>query len=587
MGLNIAVVLILVITAFAWSSKARGYGLFSGLLMLLCVLCAGGIAFALWEPASVALADNSNSILRDLSWGIGLLGPFAIALLVLRLAVDQTVKANLEFGDAANLVGGGLFGLAAGVITSGMVVLGLSHMRFPPALLGHAAAVEENDGTASFANLWVPVDALTVSLYESLSRNGFASGTPLAERRPDAHVAAAMNRLSFNDTAFVTLPPDSFEVIGRYEIPGSRNELLADNNSEVVQNVEYLHGDAPATGKIVGLVTRLNAGAKEGSGGNIITTPGQVRLVADTPNGPRGFHPIAAVAPPEAGSVALFRFRFDSDKLYVADTGGGSDIVFAYEFYLPENATPTDLIIKNLREPLTGSGSPEAIAFDDVEDRDDRIFDRTIFEPFGITVAGALDSIDVEEARTIQTRDAGGNRAIGIIAGDRFPTTWTLSKERARGIFDIDEDNAVVEGEATFGTDWLAERGLGRNLRVERIASGRNTSVLWIELVNEDRRSVFGRAVESADRFQRPVIIDENGTTYSAIGFLAVSGDSDFTLRITPDRPVRALSEIPTVSASKRDQSLWLIFRPTANTRISAFRLGEEVSLFDPPVALR
>lgn len=587
MGLNIAVALILVVTTFAWGSKARGYGLFSGFLMLLCVLCAGGIAFALWEPASLSLVGNGNGILRDLGWGIGLLGPFAVALLVLRLVVDQTVKANLEFSDAANLVGGGIFGLAAGVITSGMVVLGLSHMRFPPSLLGHTGAVEQNDGTASFANLWVPVDALTVSLYESLSVAGFGSGTPLAERRPDVHVAAAMNRLAYNDTAFVTLPPDSFEVIGRYEFAGPRTELLADSNSEVSQNVAYLHGDPPSTGKIVGLVTRFNAGAKEGRGGNIITTPGQVRLIADTPDGPRGFHPVAAVAPPEAGSVALNRFRFDAEGTYVADTGGGSETVFAYEFFLPDNADPTDLIVKNLREPLTGTNAPEPIAFEDTEDRDDRISDRTIFEPFGITVAGALDDIDEEEARKIQTRDMGGNRAIGIIASSRFPTSWTLSKERARGIFDIDQDNNIVEGEATFGSDWLAARGLGRNLRVESIASGRNTSVLWIELVNEDRRSVFGRAIESAIRVSQPVIIDENGTAYQPIGYLAVDGDSSFELRVTPDRPVRALSEIPTVSSSKRDQSLWLIFRPTSESRISAFRVGDEVSLFDPPVALR
>ena len=84
----IAFAVILLIT-YWWANQ----GAFSALIHLLCVITAGAVAFALWEPLAYRMLSSSAG---EYAKGLVLLGVFILLLLVLRLATDRYLDASLD-----------------------------------------------------------------------------------------------------------------------------------------------------------------------------------------------------------------------------------------------------------------------------------------------------------------------------------------------------------------------------------------------------------------------------------------------------------------------------------------------------------
>ena len=129
--LNILILLILAIMAWWWTSQ----GLFSGFIHLVCTIFAGAIALALWEPLVYGFL---LSRMPEYAWGVGLLVPFAAALLLARTIADKTVPGNLSFHNIPDAVGGGFMGFCSAVLTAGFLVIGLQMIGLPD-LLGYTA----------------------------------------------------------------------------------------------------------------------------------------------------------------------------------------------------------------------------------------------------------------------------------------------------------------------------------------------------------------------------------------------------------------------------------------------------------------
>ncbi|MDI1290704.1 MAG: hypothetical protein PSX37_12235, partial [bacterium] len=83
MGLSLIAIAIMLLTAYIWLTR----GFFSAFLHMICVVLAGGIAFAVWEPFAYLLLDKGR-FLESTAWCLGLALPFTAALLVLRLICD-------------------------------------------------------------------------------------------------------------------------------------------------------------------------------------------------------------------------------------------------------------------------------------------------------------------------------------------------------------------------------------------------------------------------------------------------------------------------------------------------------------------
>jgi len=590
MILNLIVILAVVITAAVWGSKAKGYGLFSAFLALVSTIAAGGVAFAAWEPTALALLNASRDggsffevFLQDTAWCLGLLGPFLISLLVFRLMIDMTVKKNLAFSDNANTIGGLAIGAVIGVLTAGVAVVSVGYMRMPPAILGYRP-IEEVQGNPVYAhNLWLPVDRIVVRFYEKLSTGAFASSTPLALRRPSAHQQAGMQRMTFKGLSRVSLAPADFHLLGRYRIEGEAVALLKDSFQGKQQTAIYPDNTSPGGRSVLeGYVIRFESTAKE-KGGNFVAAPGQLRLICEKNGYPIALHPIAVVAQPDAATAGLYRFRFDASEAFISSVGGGSDSTFAFEFILPEGAVPVDLLVKNARVSVAAESAIPETTYRSTDHRDTAVRDGSIVSSFGSgggAAAGALDSSGVVRI----TPNAG--LVAGISVSKNFPNGATLNKSNRGGIT-VNEENEVMDGERQFTKAQMSERGLDKNLRVDSFAASKDTSVVQVTLSELGARTSLGDALENADSTRPPFLIDNHGARFELVGYYYTEGEL-IKFRFTPGQPIRSLSETPTLSRTKRDQSLIYLYRPTKGVNIVSFAIeGKELVNFGTGVNIR
>ncbi|MFG0274722.1 MAG: hypothetical protein ACF8QF_06665, partial [Phycisphaerales bacterium] len=87
MLMNIGVILFVLFIAYLWTQQ----GLFSAFLHFVCTLIAGAIALAVWEPLVYGVFLGMR---QDLAWSLGLIVPFLVSLVVLRLASDKLIPNN-------------------------------------------------------------------------------------------------------------------------------------------------------------------------------------------------------------------------------------------------------------------------------------------------------------------------------------------------------------------------------------------------------------------------------------------------------------------------------------------------------------
>lgn len=600
MWFNALVALLVLIIPVIWSTKAKGFGVFSAFLAAVCSVAAGGVAFALWEPVSYMIlgwgagaSGFFGSLLEGSAFGLGLAVSYLVPLLIFRLLVDSLVPANLDFSDLANTIGGGLFGVITSVISIGILVLSVGFLRLTPGIMGYAPLEEKSGQLVYTSKLWIPVDAIVVRLYEGLSTGGFSSSTPLRTYHPDLHIAAAMQRITYGGSSRNTAVNSDFEVLGAYSISGNIDDLARDDfivdrttGDSKKQQIIYPDGSTPSgSGTLYGYPVRFKSGAKEKIG-NIIVTPGQMRLVVvnDSTGEAQAVHPVAVVAPPDATTGGLYRFRFDAPEGFISSLGGGSDAVFAFEFIVPQGSTPTTLFVKNWRVNLRDDPKVATPAvFGTYAARDKEIKEATIFNRFGASIgsSGPLDKTGAEKVKA-----EAGARVEGIEEGSNLPDGMLFSRNN-KGSLTLNGDNQVVEGDHTFAKAVTKERGLDKNLRVERFATGKDVGIVKVNLSVGGARSLYGRSVETAESILLPLLVDDKGVQYEPVGFYYAEGDT-IRLRYVPGEPLRSLAEAPALSKTKRDQTLILIFRPTKGAKIVSFALGSRVvAEFSEPIEVK
>ena len=194
-------------------------GFFSALLHLICTVVAGAIAFAVWEPFAYALLgmDTSGGItlfLHSSAWAIALFVPFAVSLAILRITVDSLVRANVKVHPAAEYVGGGVCGLLAGVVTSGILVLSIGFLRAEDRLFGYKPIDFAGAGYVQRTEkLWVPTDKIVATMYGTLSRTTLRTENNLGTLYPDLDIVPTSMRMNFrNGLARNTVKPSDFSV---------------------------------------------------------------------------------------------------------------------------------------------------------------------------------------------------------------------------------------------------------------------------------------------------------------------------------------------------------------------------------------
>jgi len=588
MILNIAVAVLVLFIAYMWASQ----GLWSALLHFVCTLVAGAIALAAWEPLTNAFLLGLR---EDIAWTLGLMAPFLLVLAALRFASDKIILANMEFDPATNFVGGGLFGLAAATISVGLLVISIGFLGLPPNFLGHRTVAYDQQGNlVRSGSLWYPADMLTVKLYERLSVAGFSTGTPLAMRHPNLHEQASLIRATFDNASRSTIARSDFRLFGSYTVEGPLNELLTDAVMVDEEGLPFppqralnIAGEPyPANSLLRGYAMTFLPGARE-AGGQVVFGPGQLRLIGVKADGSAAtYHPIAVVTQAAGDDLAYGRFRFDARDVFVASVGAATEATMAFEFITPEDFEPRDLLVKNIRVPVSefrpvpGVPSPMTVA-----ERDEAIRTLGLVGQGSTDVAGAQSSAPSRSTPTGAEPDvvSPAGRDSDIRVSTSLPFRFNKSQ---RGNLSLDDDNRV-----TGGTERVARPqgnvSIPQSLRVDGFATARDTVMVQVDVGLDSKLSLFGRAAQAASDVVPPTLYDTLGQPYAAIGYIFDEG-TYHEIRFTPGQTIRGLREIPQLSRSKPGQSLTLLFLVNRGVQIDRFALGNQTLVtVDPPLPTR
>lgn len=132
-------------------------GLLTALTTAVNVFLAGLIAFAFWEPLAGLLGPMfAGSFLEGYEDAISLIVLFAVALGLLRLAVNNLANAHLEYHPLLRQGGTVLFGLLTGYLASGFLLCVLQTLPWHVHFLQFDYRVQENGGGAKAPRVLPP-----------------------------------------------------------------------------------------------------------------------------------------------------------------------------------------------------------------------------------------------------------------------------------------------------------------------------------------------------------------------------------------------------------------------------------------------
>ncbi|GIW73525.1 MAG: hypothetical protein KatS3mg103_0047 [Phycisphaerales bacterium] len=589
------------VVVLAWVWVVRGF--FSAFLHLLCVLAAGAIAFAAYEPVALLILENAPergffTILRDTAHGIALGMSFAISLAILRAIVDKVVPANLKFNDTVEYVGAGVCGLGTGIITVGIALMALGMLRFGPATPTRSLIYTEEGGGArgsivrNTSPLRPYVDEWTAKLYAWMSRGTLATSQPLARWHPNFHELGSSMRTNYMGKSRNASRPNEFRVIQWYALGDIDRgspiaELMRDRWQPGGQRVIGLDNQEITNGYVAGVVVEFDASAREmGGGAKIVIGNAQVRLVAEQGDTgyTRAFHPSAVITQAEAEEKTLARFRYDTDDLYIASVGGGAKAVMAFEFVLPRTYRPIAIYIRGVRKEL--DKQPD-LTFATVAQRDDAV---STFEYGGVD----LDSLNDQYAVTLETKRGRQDlrpEDYHLYVQNNLPGRLIIKKGTERGleVFKGDNDRtyAIVGGVEQYLTSALRGQFVDPNLRVSGFAESDDVRVVQADVGRDSPLALNGPVFQNLSGNQAPMLVDDQGQLYPPVGYVCVE-DANTFIGYTPGQPITDLSKLPfTVSRSRAVQDTYLVYRVSAGVRIVAMVAGDMiVARWEPGVEI-
>lgn len=580
------------VLVFTWVWVIRGF--FSAFLHMLCVLAAGAVSFAVYEPLTLLLLSQApergfGTILRDTAHGLSLGLSFAISLVLFRVAVDKAVPNNLKFNDNVEYVGAGVCGLVTGIFTVGFVLMSLGMMRF-----GHEKPVEglvftqEGGGArGSVVRNTSPfrpyVDEWTAKAYSWMSRGTLATGEPLAKWHPDFHEMGSAMRTTFADRSRNASRPEEFKLIQWYALGdidrgGSINQLMRDRwQPGIPQRVIGLDGEEITNGYVAGVVVELDAQARElGGGAKIVLGNAQIRMVAEQGDTgfTRAFHPSAVISQADAQDPTLARFRFDADKSFIASVGGGAKAIMAFEFALPRTYRPIAIYIRGAR--ITLDKEPDT-TFSTTAARDDAV---TVMEYGGVD----LDSMDASRAVILETMN--GRQAVDpteyhLYLQANLPGRLLIKKGTERGLEvekgDNDRYYTIVGGVEQFTSSQLRGQFIDPALRVGGFAQSREVRIVQADVGRDSPLALNGEVFQNLSGNEAPMLVDDRGQLYPPVGYVCVE-DANTYVGFTPGQPIKDLSNLPfTVSQSRAVQDTRFVYRVSGGVTIVAMVAGNTV----------
>ncbi len=602
MILNILTIVILLVITGLWCTTQKGRGFFSSFLNMVCVIAAGAIAFGVWEPLTMLVIENfgtaSNNLVERIAPTAALLLPFSLALAVLRLSVDAFVGKNVDFDDATNFIGGMVCGVVAAAVTAGTVVVGLNFLGVGRSLMGHDYLEREAGNLVYSSNLWLPVDKATVMLYEKLSTAGFATSTPLAEYAPDLHEQAVMSRAVYETEknskkipARSSLDPKNrqVQVKGRLTVTGELPDLLTDrwfpDRGHTVRTIDNEQPTPGSNAEVIFLQVN-STGAAEQSG-QIVFTPGQIRLIAtNRDNEGVGIYPHAVFAKATQSAPSLTRFRFDDTNASIASPGRGGNHVFGFEFLVPPGYTPDSIIVRNIRFSLDGVAQypapGEALA--GASARDSAIAGGEAIAALDITMGGI--DLPAPTGSPLAT-DNPTSQASSVVQTPTLPDRFGITRNAEGGLTlaEIRRGRSSTELVIRSGRGTFSASAIGNQVGASSIVAksfeqpdGQRVIMIPLKQRKQDAITPFGRAVQEMGTTAQPLLYSsQGGKWYQAFGFVHIDQSDNVTIQYDFTKPVTNLSrDLPDVNMNGNGAGIYLVFLVERGVSITDFVLNIE-----------
>ncbi|MEO0515633.1 MAG: CvpA family protein [Planctomycetota bacterium] len=553
MIINLVIIVFVLAMAVMWST----YGLFSALLHLLVVIVAGTLAFAFWE-----LIVNSLLIgfMPTYAWGVGLVLPFAVFLIGLRLALDNLVGGNLQFPRLVNQIVGGAVGACSGILTAGIAVVGIGFLPLPHEVAGYRPYEVNSVGdvvpTAEGGQLWLGVDSMASDFFSRLSGGAFSTATPLSHFQPDLAQQAAVHRLAkwydpnqslVITPGTVTVKDEGVAVFTEDRIPGVGGDVN-----------EYLEGrrNRAAGGKLVLIQTNWQKGTDAATydSDNILRVPPtQVRLLVDKGQGPwESVAPVGFSRKNASGAPQFY--RLDNNTLF-ASSAGFPEIDINWVFAIPENASPAYLMLRNTRFTL-----PEA------QDLPGRAFAPLVGSMYNPDDPNAASTIAPSDGN-ITTNPVGyaTHKIVGIEETNALPKK--VSKNQSQ---DVNYSGADGDAEILGGSGILGDRAGGKGNSVDRVAVSDSLAALRVEITPFTPTS-SGAAQGNVQPIR---FVDSAGREYAPFAYSLLMGDGRQRVRVESNGELTNNTDLPLNEFKSGDQ-LYVYWRVPRGITIASYRVGD------------
>jgi len=561
--LNILIILFLLAMVYWWGAE----GFFSALLHLASVIIAGSLALAFWEPLSQGFLLGRMPAYAQ---GVGLVCLFILLLILVRVAFDLGVKANLHFSSITNFIGGGACGLASGVLTAGLTVIAVGFLPGPSALGGYEPYILAKGGVADNegGGLWVPVDDMAAGFFGGLSNTAFSTDTPLATFRPRIAEAAALSRLRVDSNASASATTENVKLTGIATLDTITDKLgdaavrAAGDNARIMGH-RFVVIDTQWTN---------NAGATGtfDRDAALRLYPTQLRLVtvrddASDPGEPLLHAPFGAGVITPGDSRRRFT-PFNEDTVVLAADTRGMDA--AIGFLIPEGRKPRFLFVRNLRFTLTG-----------LEDQSPRLASLLGAE---VQIETPEDTDTAEQPDTPDKPTTGDTIATGgRVFGDvkleltnKLP--MELSRNNVSGRLEVGDSptdkNAILRGR---GEIRRPEVNIPQSVRIDKLHIPSHLSSIRMEMTRVTAQSLLGAAVAQAASLESISVSDSTGQEYLPVGYFWHRPDGFIEIRYTIDEPLRNARELP-ISKMRSNEKVMVYFTVPKGIKLTTLKIGSK-----------
>ncbi|MFO0963251.1 MAG: hypothetical protein U0625_10150 [Phycisphaerales bacterium] len=509
-------------------------GAFSAFMHLLCVIFAGIVAFALWEPLAYLLLPTGFG---NYAMGTTLLTLFLVLLLVFRMATDRMIRAKLAFPRAADVTVGAGFGLASGALTMGIFAIGAGFIQSSVTIGDFSGWTRRSDEpkAPTIGSDRAPIlhlIGITERSFAYLSWGAFSpwfGGGTFGTHQPElTKSAASLYRDSEGEgLSRVSLAPSTVSGLSLLELPSAPLSLAQGARPEPAYAVTFKVGQE----------------AYDGNGQQFVLSASQARLLGD------GRGATAAVARPMAWAQASREgtpslYFFNSPSNYATSVAGQGDATFTLLFAKADlrNQNPRYVEIKGVRFPIKAGGSAADIT----------------------SLASGKSNVKMDEGTT-------NIDSLVDFPESRYSIKGVTISSNDQGDLKLDANNYIIGGEQRFPKG--GDRNVASELRVRGFLSGEDQRLLRLDAhAAQDGVRIFPDINPYAGTVQdaKVALLDEKGARYYAIGL--VEDDGQFVLvRSMGGRPL-TLKDIPIQPLGTAKQ-LALYFRVPPGVKLTGLAL--------------